>query len=188
MQGEDSRRSGPSLGCSVLRLDIQSAIVMGIATISSLSVAWWLTHQEPRTAEAAVMTAAAHAPAAVPGQPAQIARSADGHYWAEADIDGRAIRVLVDTGASVVALTRQDALRLGLRLTPADFTQTVETASGPAKAAAVELDHVAVAGARVTRVRALVVEEGLPHSLLGMSYLGRLSAFEARPTGLTLRP
>jgi aspartyl protease family protein len=174
-----------------LRLDIQSAIVMAIATVSSLSVAWWLTHQEPRTAEAAVMVVPAEAPATVraaSGQPARIARSADGHYWAEADIDGRAIRVLVDTGASVVALTRQDALRLGLRLTPADFTQTVETASGPVKAAAVELDHVAVAGARVNKVRALVVEEGLPHSLLGMSYLGRLSAFEARPTGLTLRP
>ena len=170
---------------------------MAIATVSSLSVAWWLTHQEPRTAEAAVMVVPAEAPAkvrAAAGQPARIARSADGHYWAEADIDGRAIRVLVDTGASVVALTRQDALRLGLRLTPADFTQTVETASGPVKAAAVELDHVAVAGARGVDAaiaedhRALVVEEGLPHSLLGMSYLGRLSAFEARPTGLTLRP
>ncbi|WP_298162405.1 TIGR02281 family clan AA aspartic protease [Brevundimonas sp.] len=178
-----------------MRFDIQSMIVMAIATVSSLSVAWWLTHQEPRAAQAAevpaVMVVPTEAPVAVraaPGQPAQIARAADGHYWAEADIDGRAIRVLVDTGASVVALTRQDALRLGLRLTPADFTQTIETASGPAKAAAVELDHVAVAGARVDKVRALVVEEGLPHSLLGMSYLGRLSSFEARPTGLTLRP
>ena len=174
-----------------MRLDIQSIIVMAIATASSLSVAWWLTHHEPRTAQAAeapaVMVVGAESPAA-PGRPAQIARAADGHYWAEADIDGRAIRVLVDTGASVVALTRADAQRLGLRLTPADFTQTVETASGPVKAASVELDHVAVAGARVDTVRALVVEDGLPHSLLGMSYLGRLSAFEARPTGLTLRP
>jgi aspartyl protease family protein len=174
-----------------VRFDIQSAIVMGMATVSSLSVAWLLTHQEPRQAEAAVLVAPAEVPAAprpAAGQPAQITRSADGHYWAEADIDGRAIRVLVDTGASVVALTREDALRLGLRLTAADFTETVETASGPARAAGVELDHVAVAGARVEDVRALVVEEGLPHSLLGMSYLGRLSAFEARPTGLTLRP
>ncbi|OYX59035.1 MAG: hypothetical protein B7Y86_00990 [Brevundimonas subvibrioides] len=168
---------------------------MGIATVSSLSVAWWLTHQEPRTAQAAELPAMMVVPGGAsatvrpaPGQPAQIARAADGHYWAEADIDGRAIRVLVDTGASVVALTRQDALRLGLRLTPADFTQTIETASGPVKAAPIDLDHVAVAGARVNKVRALVVEEGLPHSLLGMSYLGRLSAFEARPTGLTLRP
>ena len=163
---------------------------MVMATVSSLSVAFWLTHHEPRAAEAAVLTAPAAAASSSPaaGQPTQIARSADGHYWAEADIDGRAVRVLVDTGASVVALTREDALRLGLRLSPADFNRTVETASGPVKAAAVELDHVAVAGARVDKVRALVVEKGLPHSLLGMSYLGRLSAFEARPSGLTLRP
>ena len=179
------------LGVPLVRFDLQSAIVMGMATVSSLSVAWVLSHQTPREAEAATLivpVAAAPTPPVAAGQPAQIAKSADGHFWAEADIDGRAIRVLVDTGASVVALTREDALRLGLRLTPADFNQTVETASGPAKAAAIQLDHVAVAGARVERVQALVVEKGLPHSLLGMSYLGRLSAFEARPTGLTLRP
>ena len=45
-----------------------------------------------------------------------------------------------------------------------------------------------VAGARVDRVEALVVEQGLEYSLLGMSYLGRLSRFEASPAGLTLRP
>lgn len=163
---------------------------MAIATVSSVSVAFWLTHQEPRTAEAAVARPVLHVSPASDASvgAAQIARAADGHYWAEADIDGRAIRVLVDTGATVVALTRTDAQRLGLRLVPADFVHTVETASGPVKAAAVELNHVAVAGARVSRVRAVVVEQGLPHSLLGMSYLGRLSAFEARPTGLTLRP
>ena len=170
-----------------MRFDLQSAIVMGIATASSLSVAWWLTHNEPRAAAAAV-PAPAPMTSGPSGAPAQIARAADGHYWAEADIEGRSIRVLVDTGASVVALTRNDALRLGLRLEPSDFTRKVETASGPVMAAAVELDHVAVAGARIENVSALVVEDGLPHSLLGMSYLGRLSAFEARPTGLTLRP
>jgi aspartyl protease family protein len=174
----------------LVRFDLQSAVVMGTATLSSLTVAWWFTHREPRLAEAAVPTPAHAASLTAPasGQAAQIARSPDGHYWAQADIEGRAVRMLVDTGASLVALTREDALRLGLRLTPADFTQTVETASGPVMAAAIELDHVAVAGARVENVRALVVEEGLPHSLLGMSYLGRLSAFEARPAGLTLRP
>ncbi|AQR63561.1 hypothetical protein BZG35_14580 [Brevundimonas sp. LM2] len=160
---------------------------MGTATLSSLAVAGMLSHQTPRVAEAAT-PAVAPAAAPIAGQTAQIAKSADGHFWAEADIDNRAVRVLVDTGASVVALTRVDAQRLGLDLTPADFTVTVQTASGPVRAAPVELDHVAVAGARVEKVQALVVEKGLPHSLLGMSYLGRLSAFEARPTGLTLRP
>lgn len=188
--GRQSQKRRGSAGVHLVRIEFQSFVVMGLATASSLSVAWMLSHQAPREAAAAplIVPIAATAVGQANGQPAQIAKSPDGHFWAEADIDGRAIRVLVDTGASVVALTRQDALRLGLQLEPADFTFTVETASGPVRAASVKLDHVAVAGARVERVEALVVEKGLPHSLLGMSYLGRLSAFEARPTGLTLRP
>ena len=74
------------------------------------------------------------------------------------------------------------------RSEPDAFTGRVQTASGLASAAPVELEAVSVAGARVERVQALVVEEGLAYSLLGMSYLGRLSAFEATPAGLTLRP
>jgi aspartyl protease family protein len=117
-----------------------------------------------------------------------VLKAPDGHYWADALIEGRADRVMVDTGASVVALTRDDAARLGLDLQPEDFSGTVVTASGPVRAAPVRLQAVAVAGARVTSVEALVVEHGLPHSLLGMSYLGRLSSFSATPVGLTLRP
>ena len=176
----------------MIRLDFQNAAVVLMATASSLSVAYWLNHADARgQAQAAVYApsaAASSVPTPARGADAQVLRSADGHYWAEADIDGRAVRVLVDTGASVVALTRADAQRLGLRLTAADFTRTVQTASGPVRAAAVTLLSVAVAGARIDDVQALVIEEGLEHSLLGMSYLGRLSAFEASPSGLTLRP
>ncbi|CAN5214319.1 TIGR02281 family clan AA aspartic protease [soil metagenome] len=177
----------------MIRFDFQSAAVMVMATASSLSVAFWLTHADARNREARAETVIA-APVATPARTApksgaaQVMRSADGHYWAEARIDGRAVRVLVDTGASVVALTRDDALRLGLKLTPADFDKTVQTAAGPARAAAVTLHSVAIAGAEVNEVQALVVEQGLGQSLLGMSYLGRLSAFEATPTALTLRP
>ena len=70
----------------------------------------------------------------------------------------------------------------------ADFSATIITASGPVPAARVALASVAVAAARVEQVEALVVQRGLPHSLLGMSYLGRLSSFSATPVGLTLRP
>tara|TARA_R110002124_G_scaffold11687_8_gene55884 strand:+ start:396 stop:911 length:516 start_codon:yes stop_codon:yes gene_type:complete len=171
----------------MVRFDFSSAAVVGLAVASSLSAAFWLNHLghngEARAAPAYVAPAASAS-----GDTAQVVRAADGHYWAQANIDGHAIRVLVDTGASVVALTREDALRLGLRLKPSDFTTTVTTASGPARAAAVELDSVSVAGARVEKVAALVVESGLPSSLLGMSYLGRLSGFQATPAALTLQP
>lgn len=50
------------------------------------------------------------------------------------------------------------------------------------------LDHLTIAGARVNKVEALVIAQGLETSLLGMRYLGRLSRFEATPTALILRP
>jgi aspartyl protease family protein len=169
----------------MIRLDLSSAAVVGMAVASALSAAFWAERWEGFSAAPAPVVAA---PAVASSDPAQVVREPDGHYWAEADIDGKAVRLLVDTGATQVALTREDAARLGLKLRPADFTAEVVTASGPARAAAVELDSVAVAGARVDKVAALVVEEGLSHSLLGMSYLGRLSRLEATPAGLTLRP
>lgn len=168
-----------------MRFDLSSAAVMALAVASALTTAWWMDQAGLRgQAQAAVP--AVSSPAT--GAAGQVLKAADGHYWAEADIDGRAVRVMVDTGASVVALTREDAARLGLKLTPEDFSGTVVTASGPVRAAPVRLRAVAVAGARVAAVDALVVEHGLPHSLLGMSYLGRLSSFSATPAGLTLRP
>jgi len=177
----------------MIRLDLQSAAVMVMATASSLSVAFWLTHADTQDREAqaqAVITdpVAASTHGGSRAGPAQVLRAADGHYWAEARIDGRAVRVLVDTGASVVALTREDALRLGLRLSPSDFVRTVQTAAGAARAAPVTLGSVAIAGAEVRDVQALVVEKGLEQSLLGMSYLGRLSGFEANQASLTLKP
>jgi len=169
-----------------MRFDLSSAAVMALAVASALTTAWWMDQAGLRGQAQAATPVAVSTPAA--GAPAQVLKAADGHYWADALIEGRAVRVMVDTGASVVALTRDDAARLGLRLESADFSATVVTASGPVRAAAVELQAVAVAGARVDRVEALVVEAGLPHSLLGMSYLGRLSSFSATPAGLTLRP
>lgn len=174
-----------------MRFDLSSFGVMTLAVASALTTAWWLNHAGLRGQAQAATPVAVHAPtlpAPADGAPAQVLKAADGHYWADARIDGQVVRVMVDTGASVIALTPADALRLGLRLSPADFTGTVITASGPVRAAPVQLAAVAVAGARVDQVEALVVEQGLPHSLLGMSYLGRLSSFSATPAGLTLRP
>jgi aspartyl protease family protein len=116
----------------------------------------------------------------------RIARSADGHYWASAEVDGAPVRFLVDTGASTVALTLTDAERLGLDTAALRYDQPVSTAAGRERAAAVTLSHVTIAGVRVDGVRALVMRSGLSASLLGMSYLGRLSRIEATPEALVL--
>lgn len=172
----------------MVRIDFQSVIVLGVALMASFGTALTIRHLEGDGAAQAATPVVAAAVAPASGTAAQVVKGADGHYWAQARIEGRAVRVLVDTGASVVALTRTDALRLGVDPEPEDFTGRVQTASGVVRAAPVQLKTVSVAGARVDAVEALVVEQGLEYSLLGMSYLGRLSAFEATPVGLTLRP
>jgi aspartyl protease family protein len=122
------------------------------------------------------------------GTAAQVTKSADGHYWAEAAVNGRAVHLLVDTGATAVALTAEDARRLGFDPKALDYNYSVATANGQARAARIKLASVSVAGADVENVDALVIDHGLQTSLLGMTYLGRLSQFEATPTALILRP
>ena len=119
---------------------------------------------------------------------AQVTKAPDGHYWADAQVNGHSVRFLVDTGASFVALTRTDAEQLGLNPSALVYDAPVATANGATHAARVQLDYVAVSGARVEQVPAMVIADGLSTSLLGMSYLNRLSRFEATPTSLILRP
>jgi aspartyl protease family protein len=129
----------------------------------------------------------APAVASVDDGAAQIVKAADGHFWAEAKVDGRAVRFLIDTGATAVALSQTDAKRLGIDTKALDYSYRVMTASGETRAASVKLASISVAGAQVRDVEALVVEKGLETSLLGMTYLGRLSSFQATPRALVLR-
>ena len=159
----------------MIRIEPRSVVVFAAALATSLACAGALRW----------MDGAGEAQAAIAAP--SVVRSADGHYWAEATVEGRPMRMLVDTGASVVTLSRADAERLGVRLKPHDFNQTLNTASGQVPAARVLLTSLSVAGVEMTSVEALVVDRDMPAALLGMSFLGRLSAFEARPDGLILR-
>ncbi|MDO9608361.1 MAG: TIGR02281 family clan AA aspartic protease [Brevundimonas sp.] len=171
----------------MIRIDLQSAAVMSVALVASFATALTIRHLQGGEAAMAA-TADVAITASASGTPTQVVKGPDGHYWAQAKIEGRAVQVLVDTGATVVALTRADARRLGVDPAPEAFTGKVQTASGVVRAAPVDLKTISVAGVRVDYVEALVVEDGLTYSLVGRSYLGRLSAFEATPNGLTLRP
>ena len=68
---------------------------------------------EPRAAATAPVAMATVSNTETPGPAASISKAVDGHYWAEADVNGERVRFLVDTGATAVALTPEDALRLG---------------------------------------------------------------------------
>ncbi len=129
--------------------------------------------------------AAAAQAAYEPRQPATSGRSLtletgrDGHYPAEARIEGRRIDFIVDTGASLVILRESDAAQIGIRPMRSDYTATVSTANGKIKAARAQLERVEVGGITVYDVPALVLpDEALWKNLLGMSFLSRLKRYE----------
>jgi len=110
---------------------------------------------------------------------------------AELGTEGHSVSRLVRTASGPKAATTDVTWapdRGQIDVAGLDYAYKVETANGDAHAARVNLASVAVAGARVNNVEAYVLDHGLPTSLLGMSYLGRLSAFEATPTSMILRP
>lgn len=117
-----------------------------------------------------------------------ILKSPDGHFWADGEVNGRSVKFLVDTGATAVALTPQDAMKLGVDPAQLHYSYRVVTAGGQIRAASIRLSSITVAGARLDDVEALVIEKGLDTSLLGMTYLGRLSRFEATRGALFLQP
>lgn len=169
-------------------------VVLG-ATGAALTL--WPAPAPAPQAQAATRADTASVPAAaIPSPPtplASVSKAADGHFWAEAQVDGAGptpgrVKFLVDTGATIVALTEADARRLGLDPSTLAYETEVQTAAGETRAARVRLRSVSVAGARVDDVEAVVVRAGLNDSLLGMSYLGRLSRFEATQSALILRP
>ena len=118
----------------------------------------------------------------------QIRAGAHGHYFANAEINGRPVDVLVDSGASIVALSYDDAQRAGVLVRDSDFTQRVNTANGVARVAPVMLDRVSIGNITVRNVPAAVTERGsLGTSLLGMSFLGRLQRVDMRAGTLILQ-
>lgn len=112
---------------------------------------------------------------------------ANGHFAVRAYLNGRPVALMADTGATVVALTYQDAARIGLAPGPHDYTARTRTANGIARVAPITIDRLRVGDIMVRNVRGLVSEPGkLSVSLLGMSFLGKLTRFEMRGRELVL--
>jgi aspartyl protease family protein len=118
----------------------------------------------------------------------EIRAGRNGHYTTTAHLNGRVVEVLVDTGASMVALSYEDAERAGVFVRASDFAHGVSTANGTAKIALVTLDSVSIGDITIRNVEAMVSEPGrLATSLLGMTFLGRLSRAEIRSGVLLLQ-
>lgn len=127
-------------------------------------------------------------PVALSEQETVLTRSGAGHFTAVADINGRQVLMLVDTGATDVALPYEDAERVGVDMAALVFNRPVMTANGDAMVAQVRLEEMRIGSIRLRDVRASIAEpEKLGGALLGMSFLSRLSEFAFRGDTLVLK-
>jgi aspartyl protease family protein len=121
------------------------------------------------------------------GGTVRLSADRNGHYFTEAEINNRRLGVLVDTGATFVALRYEDARSLGLVFPGDAFDVGIRTANGNGRARRVQIRSVSIGPITVRDVDALVLEQGaLGTNLLGMSFLKRLARFEVQRGKLEL--
>lgn len=105
-------------------------------------------------------------------------RDRNGHFYAEVSADSGKVMMLVDTGATVVALTANDAAMLGVDWSPAQIRPVARGASGDVSGVPVVIDRIDVGGIEARGVQGIVVPEGLDISLLGQSFLAKINRVE----------
>jgi aspartyl protease family protein len=160
-----------------------SGLALGVAGL----IGGWLDRGTSTPSKQPEPKEAVAAPAPSGARIVSIGRDHRGHFKAHGRVDGRQVSFMVDTGASVIALTERDADRLGIRPSRSAYTAPVQTANGVVRAAPVTLNSVDIGGLVVRDVRALVVSGGgLSENLLGLSYLTRLKRFEYANNKLVL--
>jgi aspartyl protease family protein len=122
------------------------------------------------------------------GRIVELKAGAFGHFHTRAEINGRPIGVMVDSGASMVAMTYEDAREAGFFVRDSDFTHQVNTANGTARVAPVTIDRISIGDITVRNVPGAVLEAGkLGTTLLGMSFLSRLQRVDMRSGMLVLQ-
>jgi len=117
----------------------------------------------------------------------RLERADDSHFYADVDIDGTPVRMMVDSGASVVALTRRDAEAIGIDVDRLPVGGTARTAGGDVPLRRVVLASVDIDGIEVRGVEAAVLDADMGVSLLGQSYLAKLAAVNVAGDTMTLR-
>lgn len=152
-----------------------------VAVVAGMVVPRYAEHMHPQSPHNALTTSvpSAATQGSAGSDSVEVTRDARGHFRVEGRIDGRRLDFVVDTGATVIALTADDAANLGLHPALGDYTMLMRTANGVIRAAPATLGMVEIGDIMMHDVSAVVMPEGaLAENLLGMSFLSRLHHFD----------
>lgn len=165
--------SRTNIGQSLQQAGIWALIFIGVIAV----VGMWSDIEQIIKPRQTVMT----------DQSIVLPRQADGHYYLTLNINDVPVDFVVDTGASQVVLTQQDAGRIGLDPTALTYLGRANTANGEVRTAAVRLDRVTLGEVTDANVRAVVNGGMMEGSLLGMTYLSRFDSITISNGELILR-
>lgn len=113
------------------------------------------------------------------GNAVTLERQWDGHFYADAEVNGQTIHFLVDTGASVIALSREDARRAGIATSIAMPEVVGEGASGDVHGEVARIDRISLGPASDRDIPAIILDDG-NQSLLGQSFLSKFASVQIR--------
>jgi aspartyl protease family protein len=150
----------------------RAALVLTLIGGTAIGV-FWPTHK-------------AAAPAASSSVEVTLERNSDKHFYADASVNGQKVHFLVDTGASEIALTEDDARKAGLTVDPNKYELVGEGASGIVRGQYVELKDVQLDGIRLGGAKAVIVQ-GANISLLGQPFLETVDEIVIRKDEMVLR-
>ncbi len=116
----------------------------------------------------------------------ELERQPDGHFYAEGDVGGTSIRLMVDTGASMIALSAADARKLGFDWNASELQHVGRGVNGDVLGKPVQLDSVTIGDLQADNIEAVIIPEGLDVSLLGQSFLSRVDNVQIEGDRMTL--
>ena len=152
---------------------LERALLVGTIAAGAAAGIFWPTHK-------------AAAPTASSALEVTLERRSDKHFYAEANVNGRPVHFLIDTGASETALTEDDARKIGLKVDPSKYELIGEGASGMVRGQYVQLASIDVDGIQQQDAKAVIVE-GASVSLLGQPFLENIDEIVIRKGEMVLR-
>jgi len=170
----------------IVGLGLLSALVTNLPSRRSASAHEFSVNAGGEAAESEPSVSSSSEPAPANGDALDIPRSPDGHFYADVDLNGTKVHMLVDTGATEIALSREDARSAGIATSIGMPNVVGEGADGSIHGEVVTIDRVSLGNTTAEGMPAIVLNSG-GQSLLGQSFLARFASVEIHGDTMTLK-
>lgn len=122
------------------------------------------------------------------GEETHLEMAKDGHFWLQATLNGHPVSLLVDTGASLTALSRETAEQAGIKPRPGGLSIQMMTANGAVNAQLGTLDELAFGNVVARGIDVVIAPNLGPTNVLGMNVLSRLKSWRVEGRTMVLVP